>query len=126
MKKLVDFFCPGCDRRLSAEEKYAGKKAECPRCGKKFSVPSKTEAEKDKFLRSAFDLENKKYADWLKNRLKIIQAGEKKHHQAEDPDAAPPPWLKKAVERMEKNEGKNPLDGIDLVDMDKPGEAKEE
>ncbi len=126
MKKLVDFYCPGCDRHLSAEEKYTGKSVECPRCGKKFSVPSKTEAEKDKFLRSAYDIENKKYADWLKSRLKIIKAGEKKHRKSEDPGEAIPPWLKKAVERMKKNEGKNPLDGFDLVDMDKSEEAKEE
>ena len=126
MKKLVDFFCPGCDKRLSCDEKHAGEKAECPRCGKEFDIPTRAEAETEKFRRSTFDLEDKKYAEWLKSRLKLIQSGEKKHLQPDDPGAAMPPWLKKAIERTKKSEEKNPLEEIELLDMDKPNGGKKE
>ncbi len=123
MKKLIEFFCPGCDRRLSCGEKHSGSTARCPRCGKEFTVPSKAKAEREKFSREALEGEDKKYAEWLKSRLKLIKSSEKKQRPPEDPEAAIPPWLKKAAERTKKSGEKNPLDGIDLLDMD-GGEGK--
>lgn len=126
MKKLFDFFCPKCDKHLSCEVKHSGTGVRCPRCGKEFTVPSKEEAEKEKFSRESLDREDKKYAEWLKSRLKIIQSSEKKHRPPEDPDAAVPPWIRSAAERAKKSASENPLDGIDLVDMDGGGEEKKD
>lgn len=126
MKKLIDFFCAKCDKHLSCEEKHSGSAASCPRCGKEFTVPSKAEAEGEKLLREAMEGEDKKYAKWLKSRLKLIKSAEKKQRPPEDPETAIPPWLKKAAEGTKKSGEKNPLEGIDLVDMDGgEGEKKE-
>lgn len=34
--------CPGCDKTIRADEKYAGKVAACPGCGNKVRIPNQT------------------------------------------------------------------------------------
>jgi Zn-finger nucleic acid-binding protein len=125
MKRLVYFFCPKCDKSLSSDEKFSGETARCPRCGKEFKIPSKAEAEKEKFLREVYGQEEEKYAGWLKSRLKIIRSSETKYKKSCDPDSLIPPWMKDAVKRAKKSAEENPLKDTELRDMDGSGKSEE-
>ncbi len=117
MRTPIIFFCPGCDRKLSCEAKHSGKTLECSRCGREFRIPSKEKADEELFKRSSLDAEDRKYALWLKSRLKLIESKERKPGGPDNPEDALPPWLKKAVGESKKNTDNNPLDGIALIDM---------
>ena len=44
----IDFNCPSCNAGLSVKEEFAGKNANCPQCGKPFTVPNASDKAPDK------------------------------------------------------------------------------
>ncbi len=118
MKRVFGFFCPHCDRRLEAEEKSSGEQSACPGCGREFVIPTKEKARDEDFIRATQTAETGKLAESLERRIELIRQREKK---AAKPAAGEndhlPPWLKKAVGKAKKKE-KNPLNGIEIKDMD--------
>lgn len=125
MKIPIIFFCPGCDRKLSCDVKHSGKTLECPRCSREFKVPSKEKAADELFKRTSLESEDRKYALWLQSRLKLIESRERKPGKPDNPEDAIPQWIKKAAGGIRKSTDANPLDGVDLIDMDSAPEGRD-
>lgn len=52
---MIEFCCSSCDKKLSVDPKYAGKKAKCPKCQERVRIPQADVVKEDDDLALDFD-----------------------------------------------------------------------